>query len=179
MNIPIGSAIKYFRKEHKFTQKELGDCVGLSEKTISSYENHWNEPDLSILLAISQCFGLSLTDLICKAERMIGMRKEKFFIEYLDCVEYEGYTEATHGVYPLFPKETAMKIIQHINQIEGEGNARYDEEKDSFFIIDQGEGEWEEFEGYSILSEGESIRVYPIGSNHWLWEEVAKENQPN
>lgn len=172
MNIPIGSAIKHFRKEQKLTQEKLGGKIGVSGKTIGAYENHVNEPDLDILMALSTCFGITLTELIQKTEGMMDMKKTNFIIEYLDCVEYEGFNQAVNGVYPLFPKDTALKIIDHINQIEGEGNARYDEERDVFFVIDQRDEEWEEYEGYPIVSDGKEIQVYPICSNHWLWEEA-------
>lgn len=176
MKIPIGSTIKFYRKKEKLTQQKLGDLVGLSEKTIGSYENHKNEPDLETLVALANCFGITLTDLIQKTEGMMGMNKTTFIIDYLDCVEYEGYNEMTEGVFPLFKKETALNIIKHIELLEGEGNARYDEKTDTFWIVDQRDGEWEAYEGYDIISDGQEVRVYPIGSNVWLWEEAEKQN---
>ena len=45
----IGEFIQQSRKARGFTQKDLGDRIGVSDKTISKWENGNSIPDTSIL----------------------------------------------------------------------------------------------------------------------------------
>ena len=44
----IGEFIQQSRKAKGFTQKDLGDRIGVSDKTISKWENGNSVPDTSI-----------------------------------------------------------------------------------------------------------------------------------
>ena len=45
----IGSLIFQLRKEKNLTQKQLGEKLGLSDKTISKWERGLGCPDISLL----------------------------------------------------------------------------------------------------------------------------------
>ena len=57
----IGEFIQQSRKAKGFTQKDLGDRIGVSDKTISKWENGNSIPDTSILneLSISMSMNFS------------------------------------------------------------------------------------------------------------------------
>lgn len=55
----IGKFMQEVRKSGGLTQKELADKIGVSDKTISKWENGNSIPDTSILLAL--CNGLNIT----------------------------------------------------------------------------------------------------------------------
>ena len=44
----IGEKIRTYRRNCKLTQKELGEKIGVSDKTISSWENSRTMPDLEM-----------------------------------------------------------------------------------------------------------------------------------
>lgn len=43
----LGEKIKEVRKQQGMTQKQVGDCIGVSEAMIRHYENNWRKPNLA------------------------------------------------------------------------------------------------------------------------------------
>lgn len=60
----IGKFIANLRKERKITQQELADKLGVSEKTISNWENGRNMPDMSLYKPLCEEFGITINDLM-------------------------------------------------------------------------------------------------------------------
>jgi len=61
--LEIGKQIKDNRLLNHLTQKDLGDLLNVSDKTISSWENGRTYPDISLIIKLSELFNLSLDDL--------------------------------------------------------------------------------------------------------------------
>ncbi|MHC5268525.1 helix-turn-helix domain-containing protein [Enterococcus sp. LJL98] len=60
----IGSRIKTFRRNNHLTQKELGEQLNVSDKTISSWETGRTYPDISTIIEMSNRFNLSLDEFL-------------------------------------------------------------------------------------------------------------------
>ena len=60
----IGSFIQLCRKEKGMTQKDLADRIGVSDKTISKWENGNSVPDTEILTALCQSLDISVNELL-------------------------------------------------------------------------------------------------------------------
>lgn len=60
----FGSQIKKLRTSRKLTQEQLAQKLNVSRKTISSWENNRNLPDLEMVVMIAKTFQLSLDQLI-------------------------------------------------------------------------------------------------------------------
>lgn len=58
------SAIRELRKKQNLSMKELGALIGVSESTISLYENGKRQPDYDTLIKISNYFNVSLDYLL-------------------------------------------------------------------------------------------------------------------
>jgi transcriptional regulator with XRE-family HTH domain len=56
--------MRELRKKKKMTMKELGKAVGVSESTISLYENGKHEPDLVTIKRIADILETSLDELL-------------------------------------------------------------------------------------------------------------------
>lgn len=56
--------IREVRKQHGLTMKQLGDKVGLSESTISQYENGKRQPANETLLKFRELFNVSVDELL-------------------------------------------------------------------------------------------------------------------
>lgn len=56
--------LRELRKKQKLSMKELGDILGLSESTISLYENGKREPDINTIIKISSYFHISIDELL-------------------------------------------------------------------------------------------------------------------
>ncbi len=68
MNIIFAERLKNLRKERGLSQTELAKALNLTQRKISYLETGQFEPDLKILWAISNYFGVSCDYLIGKSE---------------------------------------------------------------------------------------------------------------
>ncbi len=64
----IGKFIAVLRKANGMTQKELGDRLFVSDKTVSRWERDECAPELSLIPAIAEIFGIT-TDELLRGER--------------------------------------------------------------------------------------------------------------
>lgn len=72
----IGERLKNLRKKNKFTQKELGDKLGVHSNTISMYEKGNRNIPSAMLKEISEIFNVSIDYLLKGKEEQV---KEKSF----------------------------------------------------------------------------------------------------
>jgi len=75
----IGKFIAELRKEHGFTQEQLGDKIGVTNKTVSRWETGTYLPPVDVLLTMSELFGVSIH------ESLSGKRLSKE--EYIETAE--------------------------------------------------------------------------------------------
>lgn len=69
--IKMGHFISELRKEKGFTQKEIGDKLGITDNSISKWERGINAPDIYYLGPLSEIFGVTIKELLN------GERKKK------------------------------------------------------------------------------------------------------
>ena len=62
--IKIGKFIAALRKEKGLTQERLGEKLGVTNKTISRWENGNYMPDVEMLSLLSKEFGVSINELV-------------------------------------------------------------------------------------------------------------------
>ena len=60
----IGKFIAKLRKEKKLSQKELAEKLGVSDRSISNWENGKNMPDLSLFKPLCEELGISINELM-------------------------------------------------------------------------------------------------------------------
>ena len=60
----IGKFILECRKKNKLTQSELAEKLGVTDKSISNWENGRNMPDLSLFKPLCEILGISINDLM-------------------------------------------------------------------------------------------------------------------
>ena len=63
--IKIGKFISELRRENKITQEELGEKLGVTNKTISRWENGNYLPSVEMLQILSITFSVSINELLC------------------------------------------------------------------------------------------------------------------
>ena len=69
MTNDIGKFIQEIRKEKGLTQKELAELIGVSDKTISKWENGNSSPDTSMLMSLNEALEVTVNELL-SAERI-------------------------------------------------------------------------------------------------------------
>lgn len=62
--IKIGKFIAQLRHEQNWTQEELGDKIGVTNKTISRWENGVYLPDIEMIQLLSKIFNVSINEII-------------------------------------------------------------------------------------------------------------------
>ena len=64
--IRIGECILNYRKQHRLTQGEFGNLIGVSTQAVSKWERESCYPDILLLPAISELIGVSIDELMGK-----------------------------------------------------------------------------------------------------------------
>lgn len=65
----IGEFLAILRKSKGYTQQEAADRLGVSNKTVSSWETGASSPDISMLPAIAELYGVTCDELL-RGERI-------------------------------------------------------------------------------------------------------------
>ena len=60
----VGKLIYELRKEKNMTQKQVAELMNISDKTISKWERGLGCPDVSLLLSLSNIFGVSIEGIL-------------------------------------------------------------------------------------------------------------------
>ena len=84
----IGKFIAKCRKQRKMTQAELGEKLGVTEKSISNWENGRNMSDLSLFKPLCNELNITINELL--SGEKIGMDKyqEKFEENIVNTIDY-------------------------------------------------------------------------------------------
>ena len=80
-----GKIIKELRENKNLTQKQLGEIISVSDKTISKWETEKGLPDITIIEPLSKALGVSVAELlsgesIVNKNRAGNIRKIKFYV---------------------------------------------------------------------------------------------------
>ncbi len=62
--VKMGNFLAELRKEHKLTQAELGEKLGVTNKTVSRWENGNYMPPVEALEELSNLYGLTINELL-------------------------------------------------------------------------------------------------------------------
>lgn len=77
--IKIGALLRDLRKEHNLTQEEIAAKFGVSQRSVSRWENGNTMPDISILIELADFYNVDLREILNgerKAENMDADMKE-------------------------------------------------------------------------------------------------------
>ncbi len=69
--------IKHYRQQNDWTQQVVAEKLGVSRKTISSWENGRSYPDIFMLVQLSDLYHVSLDDLLREDHEMIDNYKQE------------------------------------------------------------------------------------------------------
>ena len=99
--IKMGKFIAALRKEKGLTQEKLGEKLGVTNKTVSRWENGNYMPDVEMLSLLSEEFGVSINELI-SGERLAAEDFKKAADENL-------VTALDHSTFTLKEKQAFFK----------------------------------------------------------------------
>lgn len=90
--IKIGKFIATLRNEKNLTQEMLGDKLGVTNKTISRWENGHYIPDIEMLQLLNKEFGVSINELITGERIEENNYKEKAEENLLTALDNSTFT---------------------------------------------------------------------------------------
>lgn len=88
----IGKFIATLRKEKAYTQSELAEKLGVSNKTISNWENEVSYPDLTLIPVIADLFNITADELLR------GSRKEEQKVYNKENDKYDAVNKIKHNL---------------------------------------------------------------------------------
>lgn len=85
MSYVTGKIIRELREKKNLTQKELGDALMISDKTVSKWENDRGLPDIGLIGDLAQQLGVSVAELLVgeyavNQNRSANMKKTQFYV---------------------------------------------------------------------------------------------------
>lgn len=84
----IGKFILECRKNKKLTQSELAEKIGVTDKSISNWENGRNMPDLSLFKPLCDILEISINDLISGEKVSKNEYQDKFEENIISTIDY-------------------------------------------------------------------------------------------
>ena len=86
----IGKFIAECRKQKKMTQYELGEKLGVTEKSISNWENGRNMPDLSLFKPLCEELNITINELLSGEKISEDNYQEKFEENIINTISYSN-----------------------------------------------------------------------------------------
>lgn len=83
----IGQFLKELRNEKELTQERFAEILGVSNRSISRWENGVNMPDLDLLIQIAEYFDVSMEEIL-DGERKVDIMDKKTEETLLKVAEY-------------------------------------------------------------------------------------------
>ena len=84
----IGAFIAECRKNKKITQQELAEKLGVTDRSVSNWENGRNMPDLSLFKPLCNELGISINDLMSGEVINKDNYQEKFEENIVNTIDY-------------------------------------------------------------------------------------------
>ena len=131
-----GAVIRKLREKHKMTQLQLAQKLGVTDKTVSKWENAKGYPDITLLEPIAEVFRVSIMELLSgspvyNANVSANMLRSKFYVCPVCGNVIHSLGEATvqcHGLLlsPLEAEQTDEHHMIFIERVEDEYYVRID-----------------------------------------------------
>lgn len=82
----IGQFLKSLRKEKGITQEQFSQILGVSNRSVSRWENGINMPDFDVVIEITQYFEISVDEFLDgeREEEMIDKKQEQTLLKVAD-----------------------------------------------------------------------------------------------
>ncbi|MCK9525172.1 MAG: helix-turn-helix domain-containing protein [Limnochordia bacterium] len=87
----FGLFLKELRKEKGLTQEQLAEVLGVSNRSISRWENGVNMPDFDLVMEMAKFFDIAVGELLDaeRKEDMMDMETEESLLKVADYGSYE------------------------------------------------------------------------------------------
>ena len=161
-----GAVIRTLREKNKMTQLQLAEKIGVSDKSVSKWENSRGLPDITLLEPIAEVFKISVTELISgktihNANVSANMLRSKLYACPVCGNVIHSMGEAVihcHGILlsPLEPEPTDEHHMIFIERVEDEYYVRIDHSMTKEHYIS--------FVAAASSDDMQMVKLYPEGN---------------
>ena len=92
----IGKFIAECRKQKKFTQSEVAEKLGVTDRSVSNWENGKNMPDLSLLKPLCEILDISINELLSGERLGEEEYQERFEENIVNTIDYSTKKMTRH-----------------------------------------------------------------------------------
>ncbi len=99
--IKMGNFMSELRKEKGFTQKDIGDKLGITDNSVSKWERGINAPDIYYLGPLSEILGVTIKELLNgerKRKKKVKKENQKPVLEIQNVSKKFGSKEIIHNL---------------------------------------------------------------------------------
>lgn len=116
----IGAFLKELRKEKNLTQEQLSEFLGVTNRSISRWENGVNMPDFDLVIEIVNYFDISIEEFLDgeRKENMIDRKTEKTLLKVAD-YENQDRIKLTKRMCGFFIAAIIAFIVYGVIDIQG------------------------------------------------------------
>ncbi|MCG8516138.1 MAG: helix-turn-helix domain-containing protein [Halanaerobiales bacterium] len=111
----IGDRILRLRKELNLNQKELAESIGITEASLSRYENNLREPKAEIIARISKALGCSTDYLLKRTDIKNHVLSPAEKLDQ-DNINYKNYKEIENKILEKLIEEGLIKEDEFISE---------------------------------------------------------------
>lgn len=161
--VKIGALICELRNDRGMTQKQLAECLNISDKTVSKWERGSGFPDLSLLPDIAKIFEVNLEDLlrgeIDTNDRIGGnMKNVKFYV----CPQCGNLITATGAANV----SCCGKVLEEMKPVKADADEKLSVEliENDYYVTSDHEMTKDHYITFVALATGDSIimkKQYP------------------
>jgi putative transcriptional regulator len=66
--MPMKNRLRVLRAEHRWSQAELAEKLGVSRQAVNAIETGKHDPSLTLAFALAEAFGLRIEEIFCPKE---------------------------------------------------------------------------------------------------------------
>ncbi len=88
--VRIGKFIAMMRKKKKLTQQELAEQLGVTDRSVSNWENGKNMPDLSLFKPLCECLGITINELLSGEKIDKEIYQERLEENIINTIDYSN-----------------------------------------------------------------------------------------
>ena len=119
----VGGFLKQLRKENKLTQEQLGEKLGVTNKTVSKWETGNYMPPIEILKLLSELYNVSINEILSGRRLSAGEYKENAEENMANALEKLALREKRwYKIFVTFLVITtvvAMVVMELVSRLNG------------------------------------------------------------
>lgn len=108
MKLKIADNIRKYRKEAGLTQENLAERFGVSFQAVSRWENGTTYPDIELLPAIAEFFGVGIDELMGATKEERKKASDHYYLRLNRTVDPKERLALLHEIHREYPKDATI-----------------------------------------------------------------------